>query len=61
MSFGDFSVSMHMRMSLSVSSLLTFVGQVGAGLPVIAALTRFLMAGDPVYRIVGALSGVSQF
>lgn len=36
---------------------LRYESTVGAGLPVITALTRFLTAGDPVYRIVGALSG----
>eukprot|EP00250_Pteridium_aquilinum_P001990 c12202_g1_i1 orf=281-1441(-) len=36
---------------------LRYESTVGAGLPVIATLTRFLMAGDPVHRIVGALSG----
>lgn len=36
---------------------LRYESTVGAGLPVITALTRFLMAGDPVHQIVGALSG----
>ncbi|KAI5070987.1 hypothetical protein GOP47_0013238 [Adiantum capillus-veneris] len=36
---------------------LRYESTVGAGLPVIATLTRFLMAGDPVHRVVGALSG----
>jgi homoserine dehydrogenase len=31
--------------------------QVGAGLPIITAVGRFLTAGDHVYQIVGALSG----
>ncbi|KAG6590252.1 hypothetical protein SDJN03_15675, partial [Cucurbita argyrosperma subsp. sororia] len=30
---------------------------VGAGLPVIASLTRMLSSGDPVHHIVGSLSG----
>ncbi|EXB73292.1 Bifunctional aspartokinase/homoserine dehydrogenase [Morus notabilis] len=30
---------------------------VGAGLPVIASLNRILSSGDPVYRIIGSLSG----
>lgn len=36
---------------------LRYESTVGAGLPVITALTRCLMAGDPIYRIIGALSG----
>ncbi|MCO5564155.1 hypothetical protein L7F22_017811 [Adiantum nelumboides] len=36
---------------------LRYESTVGAGLPVIATFTRFLMAGDPVCRVVGALSG----
>ena len=31
--------------------------QVGAGLPVIASVTRIIASGDPVSRIVGSLSG----
>lgn len=34
-----------------------FESTVGAGLPVIASTTRVLASGDPVYRIVGSLSG----
>ncbi|MCD9644061.1 hypothetical protein HAX54_032033 [Datura stramonium] len=30
---------------------------VGAGLPVIASLNRIISSGDPVYRIIGSLSG----
>ncbi|KAI5667198.1 hypothetical protein M9H77_17051 [Catharanthus roseus] len=30
---------------------------VGAGLPVIASLSRIISSGDPVYRIIGCLSG----
>ncbi|KAK4358486.1 hypothetical protein RND71_020715 [Anisodus tanguticus] len=30
---------------------------VGAGLPVIASLNRLMSSGDPIYRIVGSLSG----
>ncbi|XP_022898958.1 uncharacterized protein LOC111412313 [Olea europaea var. sylvestris] len=30
---------------------------VGAGLPVIASINRMLSSGDPIYRIVGSLSG----
>lgn len=30
---------------------------VGAGLPVIASINRILSSGDPIYRIVGSLSG----
>lgn len=33
--------------------------QVGAGLPVIAALTRVVASGDPVHRVVGAFSGMT--
>lgn len=36
---------------------LRYESTVGAGLPIIATFTRFLMAGDPVHRVVGALSG----
>lgn len=36
---------------------LRYESTVGAGLPVIASLTRFLMAGDPVHQIIGVLSG----
>lgn len=32
--------------------------QVGAGLPVIASVTRIIASGDPVSRIVGSLSGM---
>ena len=31
--------------------------QVGAGLPVIASVTRVIASGDPISRIVGSLSG----
>nr|GMD71399.1 bifunctional aspartokinase/homoserine dehydrogenase 1-like isoform X1 [Ipomoea batatas] len=31
--------------------------QVGAGLPVIASLNRIISSGDPVYRVIGSLSG----
>lgn len=31
--------------------------QVGAGLPVIASVTRVISSGDPISRIVGSLSG----
>ncbi|KAG0450892.1 hypothetical protein HPP92_026459 [Vanilla planifolia] len=34
-----------------------FESTVGAGLPVIAAINRVLSSGDPIYRIVGSLSG----
>ncbi|XP_020253603.1 uncharacterized protein LOC109830672 isoform X2 [Asparagus officinalis] len=34
-----------------------FESTVGAGLPVIASVTRVLASGDPIYRIVGGLSG----
>ncbi|KAG6529959.1 hypothetical protein ZIOFF_012176 [Zingiber officinale] len=30
---------------------------VGAGLPIIASITRVLGSGDPIYRIIGSLSG----
>ncbi|KAF3671692.1 putative non-specific lipid-transfer protein-like protein-like, partial [Capsicum annuum] len=30
---------------------------VGAGLPVIASLNRIISSGDPIYRIIGSLSG----
>ncbi|XP_039145834.1 bifunctional aspartokinase/homoserine dehydrogenase 1 [Dioscorea cayenensis subsp. rotundata] len=30
---------------------------VGAGLPVIASITRVLASGDPIFRIIGSLSG----
>lgn len=30
---------------------------VGAGLPVIASLNRLLSSGDPIYRVIGSLSG----
>nr|GMD71396.1 Homoserine dehydrogenase lacking ACT domain containing protein [Ipomoea batatas]GME06452.1 Homoserine dehydrogenase lacking ACT domain containing protein [Ipomoea batatas] len=30
---------------------------VGAGLPVIASLNRIISSGDPVYRVIGSLSG----
>lgn len=32
--------------------------QVGAGLPVIASVTRVISSGDPISRIVGSLSGI---
>ena len=32
--------------------------QVGAGLPVIASVTRIVASGDPISRIVGSLSGM---
>ncbi|KAL2510958.1 Glyceraldehyde-3-phosphate dehydrogenase-like family protein [Abeliophyllum distichum] len=34
---------------------------VGAGLPVIASINRILSSGDPIYRIVGSLSGTLGF
>jgi len=34
-----------------------FKSTVGAGLPVIASVTRIIASGDPVSRIVGSLSG----
>lgn len=34
---------------------------VGAGLPIMATLSRTLAAGDPIHRIVGALSGTLGF
>ncbi|KAJ0975545.1 hypothetical protein J5N97_017510 [Dioscorea zingiberensis] len=34
-----------------------FESTVGAGLPVIASITRVLTSGDPIYRIIGSLSG----
>ncbi|XP_038988261.1 bifunctional aspartokinase/homoserine dehydrogenase 1 isoform X2 [Phoenix dactylifera] len=34
-----------------------FESTVGAGLPVIASVTRLLASGDPIYRIIGSLSG----
>lgn len=37
------------------------LGQVGAGLPVIASLRRIISSGDPVHRIVGSLSGNGNF
>ncbi|KAG9138527.1 hypothetical protein Leryth_012879 [Lithospermum erythrorhizon] len=30
---------------------------VGAGLPVIASLNRLISSGDPIYRVIGSLSG----
>ncbi|XP_009620589.1 uncharacterized protein LOC107759801 isoform X2 [Nicotiana tabacum] len=33
------------------------VSMVGAGLPAIASLNRIISSGDPVYRIIGSLSG----
>ncbi|XP_028550107.1 uncharacterized protein LOC110104521 isoform X2 [Dendrobium catenatum] len=33
-----------------------FESTVGAGLPVIASITRVLSSGDPIYRIIGSLS-----
>ncbi|OEL24452.1 Bifunctional aspartokinase/homoserine dehydrogenase 1 [Dichanthelium oligosanthes] len=36
---------------------LRFESTVGAGLPVIASVTRIIASGDPVSRIVGSLSG----
>ncbi|CAM6105112.1 unnamed protein product [Calypogeia fissa] len=50
--------------SLNVYDQITSLGRrfrcestVGAGLPVMATLSRTLAAGDPIHRIVGALSG----
>ncbi|XP_064934606.1 uncharacterized protein LOC135587294 isoform X2 [Musa acuminata AAA Group] len=34
-----------------------FESTVGAGLPVIVSVTRVLASGDPIYRIIGSLSG----
>ncbi|XP_042464597.1 bifunctional aspartokinase/homoserine dehydrogenase 1-like isoform X1 [Zingiber officinale] len=34
-----------------------FESTVGAGLPIIASITRVLGSGDPIYRIIGSLSG----
>ncbi|XP_072975737.1 uncharacterized protein [Typha angustifolia] len=34
-----------------------FESTVGAGLPVIASVTRLLMSGDPIHHIIGSLSG----
>ncbi|XP_020596256.1 uncharacterized protein LOC110036203 isoform X1 [Phalaenopsis equestris] len=34
-----------------------FESTVGAGLPIIASVSRVLSSGDPIYRIIGSLSG----
>ncbi|MQM21686.1 hypothetical protein Taro_054730 [Colocasia esculenta] len=38
-------------------NLISLNSQVGAGLPVIASVTRVIASGDPIFRIVGSLSG----
>ncbi|XP_074563796.1 uncharacterized protein LOC141820391 isoform X1 [Curcuma longa] len=38
-----------------------FEATVGAGLPIIASITRVLGSGDPIYRIIGSLSGTLSY
>lgn len=42
---------------ISDSRRIRFESTVGAGLPVIASVTRVLSSGDPIYQIIGSLSG----
>lgn len=42
---------------VSRSRRIRYESTVGAGLPVIAALNRIILSGDPIRRVVGSLSG----